>query len=261
MAKYLLGLTGPSAFTQECIDMIEDFFDCDFVMLYHNKAAAIKKWVSACHGVILAGGIDMHPSCYGESVWNNQGFTGFDIRRDEREFQIAEECLNSGKPLLGICRGHQLLSVRLGFNIVPDLATSLVCHQPQRQQIKTEQREPMHSVRLLKPDEYFKDFPTAEKQPERSLFHEILGLKPKENIWTNSFHHQGVIYPGTRNIPEGVKVYGLSYTGITNAKEIVELMGGEKWLSCQWHPEYDWRVNTASKAVLDRFKNLLQKKR
>ena len=61
MSEKLIGLTGPSGFTPECIDMLEEFYDADFVMLYHNNAENLVRWVDRCDGVCLAGGVDIHP--------------------------------------------------------------------------------------------------------------------------------------------------------------------------------------------------------
>ena len=109
--RKLIGLTGPSSFSQECKDMIEKFFKANYVSLDHHDRENLDEWLPLCDAVILAGGVDIHPSVYKDSVWNNVGFTKFDIKRDERELVIADFCVKNQKPILGICRGHQLLGV------------------------------------------------------------------------------------------------------------------------------------------------------
>ena len=61
----------------------------------------------SCAGLILCGGVDIEPHRYG------QGFAGteeVDAARDEAEFALARAFLAAGRPVLGVCRGHQLFS-------------------------------------------------------------------------------------------------------------------------------------------------------
>lgn len=69
-------------------------------------------------GLLLCGGNDIHPSYYGQEV---SGACDFDEPRDAREMDITLAFLNTGKPILGICRGLQLLNVALGGTLIQDL--------------------------------------------------------------------------------------------------------------------------------------------
>jgi len=261
MSKRLIGLTGPSAFTQECIDMMEDFYEADFVMLYQNNTDNLIRWVDRCDGVVLAGGVDIHPTVYNNPVWNNQGFSKFDLKRDIREIQIIDRCKETKKPMFGICRGHQLIGITYGLFLIPDLSGSSICHQPQRQQISLDKNEPIHSVQLVKPEEYYNYFPGRDPE-ERMWFKRIMGYDQNTKLWTNSFHHQGLACPQKKDWPTDFIIFGTARVDLDKdrLKSIIELMGGNHWVSCQWHPEYDWRVNTASRAVLERFKVIMSKR-
>jgi len=231
-------------------------------MLYHNNTDNLVRWVDRCDGICLAGGVDIHPMVYDDSIRNDQGFSKFDLKRDLREIKIIDRCMAAKKPLLGICRGHQLIGVAFGFHVVPDLAGSPICHQPTLQQITLQQNEPMHSVSLVDPDEYFRVFCSSDPD-EQIKFDGILCHDQNTKLWTNSFHHQGLAYPADKDkwptAAEAVKVYGTAHVDLADIQvdEIIELMGGDHWVACQWHPECDWRQNTASRAVLERFKTLL----
>ena len=259
--RKLIGLTGPSSFTQECIHMVEEFLDANFVLMYHGSDANLNYWLEKVDGVVMAGGVDIHPTVYSESVWSNHNLNKFDLDRDVRELKIAEYCLKSGKPMLGICRGHQMLGIRHGMGFLMDISNSGVCHSPQRQNIQTSPKEPTHSVKIINPEIFHSVYKMPHEVQERRVLRDVLADKNRERIWVNSFHHQAVAYNNKREYAkEGITIIGTAKIDLQVCKEIVELMQGETWLSCQWHPEYDWKENTASRVVLTRFKTLLEGK-
>jgi putative glutamine amidotransferase len=260
MPRKLIGLTGPSSFTQECMDMLEEFYEANFVLLYHGRNANVDYWLERVDGVVLAGGVDIHPTVYSESCWSNHNLSKFDIKRDCRELSIIDYCLKKEKPMLGICRGHQLLGISHGMGFVMDISPSTICHQPQRQNIQHTTREPMHSVEIMSSEsEMFHEvYKMPHEVSERKVIKDVIARKPKDLIWVNSFHHQAIAYNKNRKYKEeGVTVIGTARIDMDCCKEIIELMQGPNWLSCQWHPEYDWKDNTASRVILDRFKALL----
>lgn len=258
----LIGLTGPSSFTPECCEMIEEFFGANFVLLYHGRDSNLEYWLSRIDGMILAGGVDIHPTVYGESVWSNQNLSRFDIKRDNRELYAIEHCLNNKVPILGICRGHQLMGVRFGLPFVMDISNSEICHQGQSQKIVSNPKEPMHSVRIREANMFFGEnsvYKMPDLIPERQIFRKVLKEPKKDRIWVNSFHHQAVAFmPKHDYAADNINVIGVNKIDLEHCKEIVELMDGPGWLSCQWHPEYDWKENTASRVVLNRYKFLLE---
>lgn len=257
----LIGLTGPSAFSQDCMNVVEEFYEANFVLLYQGRDANVSYWLDQVDGVILAGGIDIHPSVYSESVWSNHNLSKFDIRRDCREFQIIDHCRQKGKPMLGICRGHQLLGLSHGLGFVMDISGSAICHQPRGQNIQYDPKEPMHSVRVANPDIlYGEEWRMPTDAEERKVVRNVLGHKDNNKLWVNSFHHQAVAYNPKRDYKndDGINILGIGRVDMQCCKEIIELMEGPNWIGVQWHPEYDWKENTASRVVLDRFKRMVE---
>ncbi|HLG76673.1 MAG TPA: gamma-glutamyl-gamma-aminobutyrate hydrolase family protein, partial [Ktedonobacteraceae bacterium] len=72
-------------------------------------------------GILFSGGIDMHPSLYGESKCAQADEP--DTRLDEFEVAVANWALQEDIPILGVCRGMQLLNVVLGGSLYQDIAT------------------------------------------------------------------------------------------------------------------------------------------
>ncbi len=72
-------------------------------------------------GLILTGGADVDPAFYGQE---NTASQGVDPALDRREFAVIQAFLKAGKPILGICRGHQILNVALGGSLIQHLPTA-----------------------------------------------------------------------------------------------------------------------------------------
>lgn len=74
--------------------------------------------LSACRGLVLAGGSDVEPSRYGQP---NQHARNPDPERDGMELRLIGEALERGLPILGICRGAQILNVSFGGTLLQDI--------------------------------------------------------------------------------------------------------------------------------------------
>lgn len=107
------------------------------LILASQKSINYKKAVEACggeatvkylpdadinfDGLLLCGGNDIFPSYYGQEI---NGAHDFDKIRDDTEFRVTKAFLATGKPILGICRGLQLLNVALGGTLIQDLSNA-----------------------------------------------------------------------------------------------------------------------------------------
>ncbi|MGY3318255.1 gamma-glutamyl-gamma-aminobutyrate hydrolase family protein [Arthrobacter sp. TE12232] len=78
-------------------------------------------------GVVLPGGGDLDPGLYGEE----RSGVCYDVNhaQDELDAEVARQAIDAGLPLLGICRGHQLLNVLYGGTLIQDMAPGTVAHR------------------------------------------------------------------------------------------------------------------------------------
>ena len=170
-------------------------------------------------GLLLSGGGDFRPQLWGEHPHPGQLFSQADLAREEWELALLQAFWAGRRPLLGICRGMQLLNVALGGSLWQDLAErpdSLAHNQAQPPE------QCSHLVRC------------------RGRLAEWLGA---EQLAVNSLHHQGV-----RLLGHGLQAAAVSPDGLIEA---VCLRGPGFALGVQWHPE---RLNdTASQRLWQRF--------
>lgn len=156
-------------------------------------------------GLILSGGGDISPDLYGGK--NHQEIYGINSVRDRTEISAVKYAIEHQLPVLGICRGIQIMNVALGGTLIehiPDLADKTVVHR------LPEECECLHSVRLI-PD---------------SLTGRIFG---QAEINVHSFHHQAV-----RDLAAPLKAAAHSSDGIIEA---IELPNHPFFIGVQWHPE------------------------
>jgi len=177
----------------------------------------IAECVSRCDGVLLTGGEDVDPHIYGNglatSLRKTVTVTPDGGARDLRELILIDEVFRQHKPLLAICRGHQVLNVALGGTLMPDIRSQKPQARNHRRMDK--RSHVVHEVRL-----------TAD-----SLLAKIIGA-PKLGV--NSTHHQAV-----DKIAPPLRAVARSDDGIV---EGLELKPGAMrtvpfLLSVQFHPE------------------------
>lgn len=154
------------------------------------------------HGVIIGGGSDIEPVHYGETVIAG---TVYDSQRDKLELSIIKHALKTGLPMLGICRGAQLINVSKGGSLYADLRP-LRTKTPNRSSIFT--------------------FKTANVVGESKLS----GIVLEKHIRINSLHNQAV------------KTLGHSLVAVAHDNDdfvqAIEDPTRNFLLGVQWHPEY-----------------------
>jgi putative glutamine amidotransferase len=171
-----------------------------------NNAAAVQQ----CDGIVLSGGEDIHPERYKRpELMEHLDADNINPVRDAFEWQVIEKGIKLKKPLLGICRGLQLMNVYLGGSLVYDIPAvkKLYGHGSKN---KLDSRHAIH----VKPG---------------SLLHSIT-----ENVSgeINSAHHQSV-----ENFSDELIITATSDPGIVEAIEWKTPLGKPWLLLVQWHPE------------------------
>jgi putative glutamine amidotransferase len=160
-------------------------------------------------GLILAGGADIDPSAYGAERHPETGHTV--PERDTFEIALARRAMDRDVPLLGICRGMQLMNVARGGTLEQHLPHSHGHHDHRRALGSFDDAD--HDVRLA----------------EGSLAHRAAG----ETVHaTKSHHHQGI-----GEIGDGLQVTG--WAVMDELPEAVEDPALRFALGVQWHPEAD----------------------
>jgi len=160
-------------------------------------------------GLILAGGADIDPAAYGETAHSET--RGTVPERDDFEIALARRALERDLPLLGICRGMQLMNVAAGGTLLQHLPESHGHHEHRRNPGSFDGAD--HDVRLT----------------DGSLAARAAG---EVHHATKSHHHQGV-----DRIGDGLEVTG--WSAIDELPEAFEAPDRRFALGVQWHPEAD----------------------
>ena len=168
---------------------------------------ALETLLARLDGILFSGGVDIAPARYHEEPHTKLGRTSEEL--DEFELMLAQRALQEDMPLLGVCRGMQLLNVALGGTLYQDLVTEYAgsfdhCHQDKPRNTI------IHDV-----------FVEAGSRMETAL-----GTR---RVNVNSLHHQAVKQPG-----KGVLITGRAEDGVA---ELMEVPSHRFVLAAQCHPE------------------------
>ena len=174
----------------------------------HNDKEALVTLLETLDGILFSGGGDINPLLLGEEPLPQ--LHSVCPKRDEAELFLAREAFHRQIPMLGICRGIQVMAAALDGKVFQDIYV-----QGEGAKIKHSQDMPRHNVSHTVSIE------------EGSMLQSIFGNK--QTLPVNSFHHQAVSDPGPH-----LKVSALSPDGIIEAVESSE---HKALLGIQWHPE------------------------
>ena len=181
------------------------------VPLFDDDEATLRELFERVDGILVPGGVDMHPSTYGETPHPRLG--NVDPARDRTEMLMAKWCVEGKKPYLGLCRGAQVLNVAQGGSLWQDLDAQF--------------------DGAIKHDYY----PNSGFARDH-LAHEV-SIAPSsrlhramevDTIKVNSMHHQGL-----KTIGRGLTATAVAPDGLVEAVELDDETAFV--VGVQWHPE------------------------
>ena len=217
MKSPLIGITGN--FGEKGCELAQGYYlsvlkagGTPIVIPPHNDEKALLTLLDNLDGILFSGGGDINPLLLGEEPLPQ--LHSVCPQRDEGELFLAREAFRRQIPMLGICRGIQVMAAALGGKVYQDIYVQRTTDNGQQTTIKHSQEMPRefasHSVRI----------------EEGSLLRDIFG---KDMLVVNSFHHQAVSEAGPH-----LHVSAVSPDGIIEAVESNE---HKAVLGVQWHPE------------------------
>jgi putative glutamine amidotransferase len=185
--------------------------------LIHSTDIRVSDYARALDGLVLQGGSDVCPMSYGEEPLKPE-WAG-DRLRDVYEIELVHAFIEAGKPVLGICRGAQLINVALGGTLYQDVGTQL----PEAlEHVNDSYEKHRHAVRFVEGSGLARLYPHVDRASVTSI------------------HHQSV-----KTIGRGLRIEAFS-----EPDGVVEAIRGEGKsyiLAVQWHPEF----HAGDRALLD----------
>ncbi len=173
----------------------------------HPSNIRLRDYAKHLDGLVLQGGADVAPETYAERATRPEWIG--DRTRDMYELELLHEFIEARKPLLGICRGCQLLNVAFGGTLYQDIATEVPNAIPHVHDLYDKN---MHEL-LFTPNSH-------------------LGkLFPHDSGLVNSIHHQAV-----KTLGKGIVIEAVSKND--NIIEAIRLRDSKFVVGLQWHPEF-----------------------
>ncbi|MDR3076705.1 MAG: gamma-glutamyl-gamma-aminobutyrate hydrolase family protein [Synergistaceae bacterium] len=180
-------------------------------------------------GLLLSGGDDVDAQLYGEENFSFNG--GFTEERDLFEIELCKSVASLKKPILGICRGIQLLNVAMGGTLFQDIHSQ----KDDKASLMHAQKAPpysaVHAVKLAR-----------DSRMAGILLGpgESCGTEGDLRVMVNSFHHQAV-----KDVAPAFKATGHASDGLVEA---IEPREPDSFLhpftmGVQWHPERMWKYH------------------
>ncbi len=196
---------------------------------------AIEPTLDRLDGIVLAPGRDIEPSRYGQDAHPLLAAT--EPQRDAFELALVREALARELPILGMCRGSQVLNVALGGTLAQDVSLLTEQHpsDPGWQQWKTVEASSLAGTDLPPHPRHRIDVAPG------SILGQALGTI---SIDVNSFHHQAI-----ERLGEGLVVTAFSDDGVPEAIELPD----RPVLAVQWELQEEWRVDRRFLRVFEWF--------
>lgn len=209
---------------QTYVRVVETLGALPVMIPLHMTEETLRGIFERLDGLLLPGGEDIHPEMYGHDPHPHLGAT--DPERDRTELLMTRWALAAGMPVLGICRGIQIINVACGGSLYQDLGSQrpdLAKHDyfpPEFERFRI-----CHQVRIA----------------GESVLADSLGRVHE----VNSMHHQGIAQIG-----RGLSAVGIAEDGLVEAVEMAPL---PFVVGVQWHPEELAKTDQLSASLFDAF--------
>jgi putative glutamine amidotransferase len=190
--------------------------------------APFRQIVESLDGIILTGGDDIAPHLYGEPPL--QGLGQIEYERDIAEIEVIKLAVELKKPILGICRGMQILNVALGGTLIQDIPSQVPGAFQHAQ--KGSRQYGAHMVQL-----------------EPGFLADALG---KTEVLVNTSHHQAV-----KDVAPGFKITATAADGVIEAMESPDGL----YIGVQWHPERMWAHDENMLKIAEAFVNKVKQQK
>lgn len=221
MQRPIIGITcsknaeGKIAMSQHYLNSVWEAGAIGVFLAYTQDEQKLAEYAQIFDGFLFGGGDDIDPARYGETVMFDN--VEIDADRDAFELGLYKYAKPTGKPILGICRGLQLLNVAEGGTLYQHIDG----HRQEKPGTETEQKT------LVTPG---------------SMLHTLTG---EQEIYTNSFHHQNI-----KDIAPSLVVNATSEDGYIEAVHMPE---HKYYFAVQWHPEIFRQSSEAMQKVFKSF--------
>ncbi len=199
--------------------------EAEYIVMFGLPKDSVEMVFEECSALLLTGGRDVYPGRYGKE-YDTVRCGKFDFYRDTLEFKLIELAIEEELPILGVCRGQQILNVALGGTLYVDIPTdinSMVRHRC------NDWENCYHQVRVL----------------PNNLLSEISGVS-KGKVTSN--HHQAI-----DRLADDFKVLAVSNDGIIESIGWKDTLGKPFLMAVQWHPERMDTLNMLSTPIARKF--------
>jgi putative glutamine amidotransferase len=194
------------------------------ILPLYAEDSIIESIMDTADGILFSGGADIDARYFGEENMKCGG--KISPERDSFELLLVKKAIDRKMPVLGICRGLQLINTALGGTLHQDIHTGPALGDTLKHWQEAPDWYPVHDIRIK----------------AGSRLQSIYGT---ETLGVNSFHHQAVKEAGN-----GLSIVAGSSDGITEA---IEGTGSNFIVAVQWHPEDMWQENPVHLRIFEAF--------